>query len=878
MKYSIHAISEILEDIDRGDFDNLDLSGTPVADRDLRELVRQPGSARLKSVALRSTQIGGEGLKYLGHLHSIEHLGLGDTRVCDEDLKYLKGLHSLKSLSLEQTQIGDTGLRHLQKMRSLISLSLWETRVGNEGLSYLEGLRSLEELNLNTTQVSDDGLRHLRHLRSLRELRLLDANVTDAGLESLKELRSLVELELGYTQIRDDGLRHLANLHDLKSLSLGETQVGNLGLKHLQNLKQLKYLDISGCKLITDISPLESLLPSNGGALETLTGVPECFPEEVRRINKAAEIFNFLHSTKTDSTQLREVKLLVLGEGRTGKTHLTKWLTNQPRPWRRVAGADRTIGYAISTVDFEQNRSQRSGMRFRIFDFGGQPEQHGAHRLFMQSRRNIYAIVLKATLSAKQNRLLYWLRMVRQYAKDAPILLIVTHCENPARRKLKLQPLLDKLPPWFQPIRVVDGINNCSQQHGGHGAIMESLKALAANIQEIEHPFPNGLFTVKRWLEEEPLTTEDHHRLGKTVNAKLPQFKQLMTLRQFKRLCRACGAVGRQWKSVWLPLLRNIGVVHWVGDHPMVRETASPLRTHLFNPHWLCRPVYDIVGNPGYAKTHGLMPKLAVIGHLTGEETTRKTATLVRDLMLRTELIFPVYHKVHGSKVLTHYLVPDLIPSSPAVLKPSLDSTCIAILHYGRFLPDSVLLRFIGRHPSRVVVPFVENAYRNKVWIASEEGKCEALLEADAFKRTITVRVGYGDPRESSGYAFRQWIVHEFLRYPKPKRIELIPEQVSPDDAAPRAIGNMWETITKEQRGVALTIMKLLAVKPVEMKSLRTALKEKGVIRSASHIYKIVAAMEDADLVGRRRRICSLTPKGADVLTQYENESPPKQL
>src|SRR5690606_19342222 len=69
----------------------------------------------------------------------------------------------------------------------------------------------------------------------------------------------------------------------------------------------------------------------------------------------------------------------------------------------------------------------------RVWDFGGQPNLHGSHRFFMTEQRCLYLLVLDATRSACDNRLLTWLRSIRHRAGgQAPVLAVLTKCDEAA--------------------------------------------------------------------------------------------------------------------------------------------------------------------------------------------------------------------------------------------------------------------------------------------------------------------------------------------------------------------------------------------------------------------------------------------------------------
>jgi len=68
----------------------------------------------MRELDLRATKIKGSGISYLGSMHHLEDLALGNTKVSDRALSDLEKLTSLKHLHLSFTEVTREGADRLR--------------------------------------------------------------------------------------------------------------------------------------------------------------------------------------------------------------------------------------------------------------------------------------------------------------------------------------------------------------------------------------------------------------------------------------------------------------------------------------------------------------------------------------------------------------------------------------------------------------------------------------------------------------------------------------------------------------------------------------------------------------------------------------------
>ena len=403
--------------------------------------------SQLKSLHCNGTQV--TDLTPVGGLLQLETLHIGGTLI--SDLKPLKGLKRLKDLNCIGTKVSD--LRFIRELNNLQELDLSNTDVTD--LTPIAGWKNLRWISFANTKIID-----LAPIARLEELRILYcANTPVTDLSVIAKLSNLTQLYISMTQVCD--LSPLAALQQLQRVDCAFTEINDL--KPLAGLQQLQELNCPATK-ITDLSPLvDSLnlrhLDCSATQIRDLTpiiGLPNLksltflncrlenapieiwrkpslnrlslaftdipgIPGEVLGINCLESLRAHLAELEAGAERVSEAKLLILGNGRAGKTQIARRLGGQPfQPqW------DSTHGIRITQVTLPAQDSVPE-TRLKLWDFGGQEIYHGTHALFARTRAIFLLVWSRETelpeaepdqhgMEFRNHPLRYW----HAYAKDA---------------------------------------------------------------------------------------------------------------------------------------------------------------------------------------------------------------------------------------------------------------------------------------------------------------------------------------------------------------------------------------------------------------------------------------------------------------------------
>ena len=339
---------------------------------------------------------------------------------------------------LEQLCLELAGCNSLEFLSSLGGL-LWLDCSGNQirDLGPINGLTALQFLNCSVTEVSDLG--PINGLTALQSLDCSGTQVSDLG--PINDLTALQSLSCSYTKVSDLG--PINGLTALQSINCSRTQVSDLG--PINGLTALQSLNCSGTQ-VSDLGPINGLTALQflncsdcrlgdvavafwwRESLQRLTlyqtripGIPAEVLSQGEYDNCLSSLRAHLRDLESGAEPVSDVKLLVLGNGRSGKTQLSRRLVGDPFQdhW------DSTHGIRLTAATLPASGTVPE-TRLNIWDFGGQDIYHGTHALFVRTRAMFLSVWAKDTetrdeyerdgITFRNHPLSYWVDYVRHLA------------------------------------------------------------------------------------------------------------------------------------------------------------------------------------------------------------------------------------------------------------------------------------------------------------------------------------------------------------------------------------------------------------------------------------------------------------------------------
>jgi len=457
-------------------------------------------------------------------------------------------LTALKEFSAAQNRLKDLpdifdAFRDLRK--------LWLDRNQIEELPKSVGqLGKLEELWLYRNELSKlpesfGGLTNLVRL-DLRKNDLVELP------DTIRNLRSLVLLWLWDNRLRTLPDK-ICGLSSLKELYLENNNLTDLPHTLLE-LGELRRLFLHGNEQLQ--LPREILGPTR---------------DEVRRggvtpVSPRAILDYYFATRGAEGVALREMKLIVLGWGKAGKTTLVKRLAGELMD----PNEPETHGIMIRPLTLHCTDGE---LWARVWDFGGQHVLHAMHEFFLTTR-SLYLLVLEQRSDRAETDAKYWLQLIRSYAPNAPVVVALNKSrgvERPLDR--------DSLEKMYGPI-VAWVPTECLPEDDCPGAaatILALRSALTAAAEERWMPEPRKLFprkwvAIKEWLED----------LDK-------EGKNYLNYETFSRECEARGERDPQKQAEVAERMHDLGIALNYARYERLRDTT------VLRPDWLANGIYAVL-------------------------------------------------------------------------------------------------------------------------------------------------------------------------------------------------------------------------------------------------------------------------------------------
>jgi internalin A len=559
----------------------------------------------------------------------------------------------------------------------------------------------------------------LTHLRSIFIENNKHSFTLPANLKKLLVLKEFHIHQTGLTEIP----KEIFEIKNLENLCLGGNKIGSIP-NEIQKLKKLKRINLSNNKfknfpksLIT-VSSLKEVRLSNN-LLTTLPKETLQFAKDIQidlQRNKipvprealtglSSDVIQYIldFQETSDKKPLREAKLIFIGSGDVGKTSLIKRITQNTFN----ANECKTDGIEITDWTVKKNKDD---INVHIWDFGGQEIMHTTHKFFMTSR-SVYVLVINPRTQDSyggDNELEYWLKLIRSFAGEVPIIIAINKCEVHKTNIAKGQ-ILDKYS------NVIDFVETSSLENIGIESLKELISKAITGLQFINDKLPKSYFDIKTQLQK--------------------QNKDYIGYLEFERICKKIDPDFKETSQFALVrLLHDLGIMLSFNEDRNLKETQ------VLNPDWVTKGVYQIINYSKLIDTRGILNKTDLPIILDSKKyPTDKERLYIADLMEHFELSF----KSENNKDLY------FIPSAFSKDKPE---------NFEWNYPSSSLLRFQYSYdilPSSIMSRFIVKTHRlirnSDFWysgVVIKLDNCEALITKDAEERVIKIEVGgIGDKR-----------------------------------------------------------------------------------------------------------------------------------
>lgn len=617
---------------------------------------------------------------------------------------------NLRKLSIQHVEEVTLPLLHLPHLRELL-------------LEYTNAEIILDQMHpqLRTVKISQGRLGNTSFLTQLPELCELSLTALQEALE-IPELT--VSQKLFNLNLSNSAIVSLGELPDsIEYLGLAETALTQIpeSVKHLGNLKQLDlrglhlkklplwlaYLNLSAC--------LDNPFPDHA-ILLTDTKVDGIDLSEIPSQKELLrEWLQAAHESRNEL--LNEIKVIFLGDGEAGKTHLIARLkkdgeklpvveASQPEQLKDTDSFSGNVTPGISITDHTIKLENRT-VTVHYWDFGGQEFLHAMHRIFM-TKKTLYVVVLNARNDTQDHRAEFWLQNIYTVDKDAQVILVLNKIDQNPRASINENRLRRMYPSLKDVVRMSarDDSKEDMEQN-----LIRVIKERVENFETLNTPFPATWHSIRQKLEAYP--------------------EPYITKKAFVKFCTDAGISDPSVHEALKTRFSELGV-----------SFSCKGTTLLLKPEWVTNAIYMILFNRHDGVNNGIILKDTIEDCLTGSETdwtvehsieyTDGDVGYILDVMRKHKLSFEAKSQVCE-------FIPMLCErnESPMVEEYANDPFALEIRWVFDYLPDGLLYRLMVDRYGELDL---ENVWLSGARFTNWYTKSSAIVERSGNTLSIHVR------------------------------------------------------------------------------------------------------------------------------------------
>jgi len=421
-------------------------------------------------------------------------------------------------------------------------------------------------------------------------------------------------------------------------------------------------------------------------------------------------IKRYFEKIKKEGTNfINEAKLILVGEGASGKTSLQYRLkkTDSILPLED----ERTRGITIEDWNFDSDNKHIA----HIWDFGGQNVYYPVHRFFL-TENSVFLLLASTRIS--QHNFDYWIPTIFQFGGKSPIILGQTcHKGNKVKwndiGQFVSNPDFNIIKTQEQPYYEINLPNNNEGLENIKKIIIDQILSLPHYGKEV----PNSWLPVRERLQEESrthpcITFDRFDEICRQINPE--SFKNQADIED-------CGN-----------FLHSIGAILWYQNFNELKDIL------ILQPEWAVKAVYKIIDDEEIQNRHGLiMPQ--DFTRLWAEECFNHKHLILKKMLEVFKIGFPKKHNKD------EFIIPARQISLPTEKKWDDKNMLLRIEYTFEFMPKG-LINQLSSGMSRYITND-EEVWNNAVNLSTGNNTAHCQVEEDFYNRKIKIKAKGKDAR-----------------------------------------------------------------------------------------------------------------------------------
>ena len=405
----------------------------------------------------------------------------------------------------------------------------------------------------------------------------------------------------------------------------------------------------------------------------------------------------FRQKEATGAELLLEAKLILLGDGRAGKTSLANRLLGKALPTE----ADRTPGVDIIIGEYAFPVAGGGTFKLNIWDFAGQDKYKPLHQFFY-TESSLYVMVAESGNSGTDYD--DWFQTAELFGEGSPLLLALNEFRDGIGLGSFDVELWKKRFPNL--LKEVFSVNLGTQR--GMEELRQHIHLLAQALPHTRYEFPKNWAAVRRELESR-------------------RSEHFISLQEYLRICRDNQLPERESALILSSVLHKIGVCLHYQKSELLRQYV------ILNNEWATGAVYQILEDPVVAETKRGFFDWNDLRRIWHDAAYCDMQPQLLELMQQFKMAYPL---PNGKE----YVAPPLLSLAPPANWEWPAGESLAMYVEYEFMPKLLMTQFIVSRYMDIAEGRTQ-AWRNGVVLRWPDALAEVVKSKSQGRDAFLVRV-----------------------------------------------------------------------------------------------------------------------------------------